>query len=109
MVISPNPSLLDGFTKEENEILYSKLKNIRIMDPACGTGLFFFEIATILFQMYELFPIEFDRVSLTDIFEHNLFGIDINPHILFKLHFLIQLFLYEAEGSSLENPEFSFC
>ncbi|TFG18782.1 MAG: hypothetical protein EU530_08230 [Promethearchaeota archaeon] len=108
ILIDPYPNLLDNFPKEDIKKLYSSLKNIRVMDPACGTGLFFFEIASLLFRMYEIFPPGFEKVSLKDIFKQNLFGIDINPHILFKLRFLIQIFLYRSDGGIPNDPNFLF-
>ncbi|MHA1452140.1 MAG: Eco57I restriction-modification methylase domain-containing protein [Promethearchaeota archaeon] len=106
MVIAPDSTVLQGLGGSEVQAIYSIMKNLRVLDPACGTGLFFFEMATILFNMYELFPSDFDKKKKSDIFCKNLFGIDINPHILFKLKFLIQIFLYKVEGGILNTQKF---
>jgi len=68
--------------KEEHvkSIFVKKLDNIRIIDPASGTGVFLLTAANILLnilaELYEKPPIQEIKLSLI---RKNLFGIDIDP------------------------------
>ncbi len=75
--------------------LREKIKNIKILDPSCGTGRFLIEAAKFLLKIYRiLFPElkEFD--SKKQIIQNNLFGIEIDKDacVISKLRLIKWLF-----------------
>jgi len=67
------------------------LKNLRILDPACGSGAFLIEAFDQLYALYEisnarLVDLRVGQPSLFDldrqILQHNLYGVDLNPEAI---------------------------
>ncbi|MBN2156911.1 MAG: Eco57I restriction-modification methylase domain-containing protein [Candidatus Lokiarchaeota archaeon] len=104
ILLKPNSSILNKVNKRDKNLLYSLIKNIRILDPACGTGVFLLELVEILLQLQSIFDSSFDKRNRFEIFRHNIFGIDINPLIIFKLYFIIQLWFisYDEKPPNLD-------
>jgi len=66
------------------------LKNLRILDPACGSGAFLIETFDQLHALYEISNARLEELrghrSLFDpdrqILQHNLYGVDLNPEAI---------------------------
>jgi len=62
--------------KERFEI---KFRNIKILDPACGTGRYLIAIAKFLFNIYKALEFEYtDMVLKKKIIQNHLYGIEID-------------------------------
>ncbi len=56
-----------------------KIKNIKILDPACGTGRFLIAIAKFLFNIYQALELEYTDYSIKKkIIQNHLYGIEID-------------------------------
>jgi len=97
-----NSSSIKIMHEEDMKSLYTLINKIRILDPACGTGLFCFEITEMLFQMQSIFNPSFKKRTRAEIFQDNVFGIDVNPRIIFKLYFLIRLWLIQHHEEPMD-------
>ncbi len=94
---------------EENETNKGKLKNVRILDPSCGAGIFLMECFDYLVELNQKeFPNSLAIES--EIVENNLFGVYIDEKAIslsnFKevLIFIISnSFLKAGYGTSLRN------
>ena len=75
--------------KEKNEIfsknhssekiMFKIVPNLKILDPACGSGRFLISMAKILFQIYKSLGLQLPDYDIKKrIIEKNLFGIDID-------------------------------
>ncbi len=83
------PDLINEYLNEL-DLLEEKLKNIKIIDPSCGAGIFLLKSIEILFEIYNKIN-EINRrdpsidnqkekqIFLVNILENNIFGIDIDP------------------------------
>lgn len=61
------------------KILYKIVPNLKILDPACGSGRFLISMAKILFQFYKNLGLHLPDYDIKKrIIEKNLFGIDID-------------------------------
>ncbi|MFX1494657.1 MAG: Eco57I restriction-modification methylase domain-containing protein, partial [Promethearchaeota archaeon] len=70
-----------NFSKNHSseKILFNVLPNLKILDPACGSGRFLISIAKKLFQLYKNLGLNLPDYDLKKkIIEKNLFGIDID-------------------------------
>ena len=66
--------------KDQFEI---KIRNIKILDPACGTGRYLIAIANLLFKIYKMLKSEFsDRAIKKEIIQNHLYGIEIDESAL---------------------------
>ena len=75
--------------------LKSKIQNIKILDPACGSGRFLIAAANILYKFYKILNLEFDDFEIKkDIIQNNLFGNEIEEpaYLISKVRLLEWLF-----------------
>ena len=78
-----------------SEILHRKLRNLTILDPACGSGRFLISAADLLFKLYKLINSELSDFEIKrTIIEKNLYGIEIEKQacIISKLRLISWLF-----------------
>ena len=79
-----------------------KLKNIKILDPACGSGRFLISVATIFYQFSKILNPGLDEFQTKlNIVQENLYGIEIEKpaYIITKLRLIFWIF----SGSSTPN------
>ena len=72
-------------TKNKNlkEKFELKIRNIKILDPACGTGRFLIAISKFLFKIYKTFEFEvIDQTLKKEIIKTHLYGIEIDKSAL---------------------------
>ena len=80
-------SIQTNFIMKDLILLKQKIKNIRILDPACGSGAFLLGFLNLLVRMlskiHSLLDDEFTgQEILQDVLQHNLFGLDIDSEAL---------------------------
>jgi len=101
--LSKNPSLKDKFIK--------KLKNIKILDLACGSGRFIITSAKTLFIFYKILDSGLDDYEIKQrILQENLYGVEIekSAYIITKLRLISWLFSdnvnqYNFPKGNIEN------
>ena len=87
--ISLKGVLFDLIQKFDNLALLSTIQNIKIIDISCGSGSFIFSSYYLLKEILgQLKSVEIDY-DYSKIFEHNLFGIDIDEEAINILKFRI--------------------
>jgi hypothetical protein len=73
----------DEISKDELRNLYEKIKSIKVLDPACGSGAFFMPVISLLVEAHNLFtralnmPAEPYKIK-KQIIENNIFGVELN-------------------------------
>ena len=72
------PNKVVDFIIENIEIQLSKNKDLKILDPACGSGQFLMRAYNKLFTEYKKIGVN-DNTAHKNIVEKHLFGIDIDP------------------------------
>ncbi len=85
LIMEEQKEILDS---NERKIIFNKLNSIKILDPACGTGKFLKRMLIILINLLKKLhksPKTYRLVS------NNLYGIDINPQMIFKAKMLLFL------------------
>jgi len=88
--------------------LIKKLKTIKILDPACGTGRFLVSIAEKLYQFYRILNSGLDDYEIKrNIIKDNLFGVEIekSAYIITKLRLISWLF--SDNKTILKLPDFN--
>ena len=87
--------------------LKAKLKNIKILDPACGTGRFLIAAANLLFSFYKICEPEQNTFDLKKkIIQNHIFGIDIDkPSILMSKLMLIEWIYSKNENKLNQNKD----
>ncbi|MHA1987075.1 MAG: DNA methyltransferase, partial [Promethearchaeota archaeon] len=77
------------------EDLIKKLKTIKILDPACGSGRFLLSAAEKLYEYYKTLNLGLDNFRIkSNILKDNLYGIEIekSAYIITKLRLISWLF-----------------
>ncbi len=95
-------SLFENQKTKEN--LTKIIKNIRILDPSCGTGRFLISIAERLYKFYKIIDPELSDFNIKkEIIQNNLYGIEIenSAYLISKLR-LIKWFL----SNNIESLKF---
>lgn len=94
-LLNSKQSLLRYFERlnsSEKEEVLSRLYDIAILDPTCGTGAFIFSAFEILLELYEVLEKRKPTSSLVrKIFEENLYGVDIDEEAICIVKFRIWL------------------
>jgi len=83
-----------------------KLKNIKILDPACGSGRFMISLAEMLYQIYKTLNSGLDDFEIKrSILQENLYGIEIEKTacIITKLRLISWLFSGKETQYNLPN------
>ena len=97
-LLAKNDSLKDRFE--------TKIRNIKILDPACGTGRFLIAIAEILFKINKIFELGCTDYDIKKkIIQNNLYGIEIDKsaYLISKLRLIMWLY------SDVEVPLLGGC
>lgn len=83
---------------------YTQLEDLRVIDPACGSGHILLEAFDLLYEMYldEFYSRE---EAITAIFEHNLVGIDLDSRARQLATFALLLKACQRTDYFLEAPE----
>lgn len=82
----------ERLNSSEKEEVLSRLHNITILDPTCGTGAFVFSACEILLELYEALEKRKPTSELIrKIFEENLYGVDIDEEAICIVKFRIWL------------------
>jgi len=98
LILTKNPGIKKKFK--------TTFENIKILDPACGTGRFLISIANYLFKLYQMLNFESSEVEIKKkILRNNLFGVEIDrsAYTISKLSLLN--WLYSKQPIFLENDE----
>ena len=97
---------------EETDVLKEILHDIRIVDPACGSGAFLVGMKQILTELYRKLGIEPDYDLKERIINENLNGVDIKEWAIRVAEFRLWLSLVEAEDELPQKrpllPSFTF-
>ena len=92
---SPEETINDKFLfkklkHQSKEQILNKLRNIKILDPTCGSGNFLFSAYSILLKAYKILTENYNKKELFHhIFKNNLYGIDIDDEAIELLRFRI--------------------
>jgi len=84
----------------------TKIRNIKIIDPACGTGRFLIAIAEVLFNINKTFELGYSDYDIKKkIIQNNLYGIEIDKsaYLISKLRLITWLY------SDVERPFLDDC
>jgi hypothetical protein len=91
------------------EILTTKIKNIRILDPSCGSGRFIINVAEYLYQFYRLLVPKLSDFDIKRaIIQKSLYGIEIENSaiVISKLRLLKWLLSTEVKSLNFKNDSF---
>jgi len=106
-----NGQKLPDFSKQERDILLKELDEIKIVDPACGSGHYLVVATQILYQLkktlYQQRGITPDKFKLKkEIIENSIFGVDVKEWAtdVAKLRLWLDLFVDAKEGQ-FKRPE----
>jgi hypothetical protein len=96
----------------QTETLEEILHDLRIVDPACGSGAFLVGMKQVLIELYRKLGITPDYHLKEQIINENLFGVDIKDWAVRVAEFRLWLSLVEGEAKIPEErpvlPNFSF-
>lgn len=81
------------------------INSLKVLDPACGTGKFQVEILEII---YKLLHNQSNDIPAYVILKNNIYGVDINPQMIFKSKILLYLKSVELENRVLDVDLFEF-
>ena len=99
------------WTDSDKEDIISALKQVKILDPACGSGAFPMGCLLRLVDIIELLKVDnYDRYQLKlDIIENCIYGVDIQPiaMLICKLRFFISL-ICEQDNIDFNSRETNF-
>ncbi len=110
--LNKNLKNLDGIiplkikNQKVKENLIKKIKNIRILDPSCGSGRFLITIAEKLYQLHRILNPELSDYDIKKaIIQKNLYGIEIDnsAYIISKLRLIKWLISTNVDLSILHN------
>lgn len=93
------PSFVVNLLIDENLPLSNLDENIKLMDPACGSGIFLVTAYKRLVQRWRIKNIAQDKLAntnpkiLKEILSKNIFGVDVNPNSINLSMFSLQLAL----------------
>lgn len=95
LLLNKKQSLLGCYERlnsSEKDQVLSRLHNITILDPTCGTGAFVFSACEILLELYGILEKRKPTAELIrKIFEENLYGVDIDDEAICIVKFRIWL------------------
>ncbi len=106
-----------GFNKEEIRLMDSKLEQIKVLDPAVGSGAFPVEMMQVLVYLRKQLSVRvgknINEVSLKkQLIKENLYGVDIDPGAIevAKLRLWLALIVdyQKSEAEPLPNLDFKF-
>ncbi|MHA1490822.1 MAG: Eco57I restriction-modification methylase domain-containing protein [Promethearchaeota archaeon] len=77
------------------EFFYERIKNIKILDPSCGSGRFLISIAEYLLKIYKILNLGLKDFDLKKkIIQNNIFGIEIDKPAFMISKFRLLTWLY---------------
>ena len=84
--------------------LKAKLKNIKILDPACGTGRFLIAAANLLLSFYKICEPEQNTFDLKKkIIQNHIFGIDIDKTSILMSKLMLIKWIYSKNEKKLNQ------
>ena len=92
--------------KDRNKIL-QELNDIKIVDPACGSGHYLVEAVRVLYELKSQFGTRSNKFrEMTDIIAHSIFGVDVKEWAvqIAKLRLWLELFV-DAPLERLKNTK----
>lgn len=90
--------------KNLNNKLKAKLKGIKILDPACGTGRFLIAAANLLFNFYKICEPEQNPFDLKKkIIQNHIFGIDIDKTSILMSKLKLIKWIYSKNENKLNK------
>lgn len=81
--------------RDKKQRFQDKIENLKILDPACGSGRFLISIAKYLFKLYKLLDLDKTDFELKiNIIKNNLYGVETesNAYIISKIRLLDWLY-----------------
>lgn len=90
---------------------HNKIKNIKVLDPSCGTGRFLITIAKILFNFNKIIESEYDDYEIKkNIIQNHILGIEIDKlsYLVSKLRLIKWLYedeIYPLNKLLSDNPQ----
>ncbi len=110
--IFSEPQDWDSESAGETELLEDILHEIRIVDPACGSGAFLVGMKQVLTELYRKMGMTPDYHLKEQIISENLYGVDIKDWAVRVAEFRLWLSLVEGEEQLPDQrpvlPNFSF-
>lgn len=98
-----------GLKKEEKNLLLNFLEQIKILDPACGSGAFPMGILQKLVELHEtLGTVKSSYELKKDILSHNIYGVDIMPMAIEIARLRAWLSLVLEEDYKPNDPKHNF-
>jgi len=98
---------ISNFFKEHKNLkneLQNKIRDIKILDPACGTGRFLIATANLLFKFYKLYKPEQDSFELKKkIVQNHIFGIDIDKTSILMSKLMLIKWIYSKNENTLNE------
>lgn len=99
----------ESLKKEEKNLLLAFLENIKILDPACGSGAFPMGILHKLVELHEaLGTVKSSYELKKDILSHNIYGVDIMPMAIEIARLRAWLSLVLEEEYKPNDPKHNF-
>jgi len=89
--------------KNEFRLLKEALENVKIVDPACGSGAFLVGMFQVLLELYQKLDIKININFKKDIVKNSLFGIDVKDWAIKIAEIRLWLKILENEESIFEN------
>lgn len=106
---------LEEWNPEKNkffEYLRKALNNLKVLDPACGSGAFLVGMLQVLLELYKKLGVKLDYDFKENILYNSLYGADIKDWAVRMAEFRLWLALIESESSIPTKrpilPNFSF-
>lgn len=103
-------SLQSGFIMKDLNLLRKQITNIRILDPACGSGAFLLGFLNFLLiiqnKIHHLLDEEFQlHKAMQTILSNNLFGLDTDPEAISICQLRLMLFQYALTNTNSTSIE----
>lgn len=104
---------INNLSDNEKQKVFKHIKNIKILDPTCGTGAFLIAAADIMVSLYRQTNM-YLSISLNDfainLFSNCLYGVDIEKYAISLIQLRSKLYLYNLGISKeiVDNIKFQF-
>jgi len=108
-LLNSKKSLIKIVEENPKIISINKLKNIKILDPTCGSGAFIFSSYKLLKKLYKAIDFNLkDKELFNYIFKNNLFGIDLDNEAIELLKFRIAIESIQYKETNYEKLSENF-
>lgn len=102
--IFSEPQNWDSEEAGQTEALEAILSDLRIVDPACGSGAFLVGMKQVILELYRKLGIEPDYELKEQVVNENLYGVDIKGWAVRVAEFRLWLSLIESADTIPETP-----